>query len=80
MAGMDVGYVLASMAAERAKDEGLKAAWSGLAKRLEGIAAALVLAILTNLGAVSFDRGALASTGITSPSVAKMANLTRYTS
>ena len=73
MAGLDVGYVLASMAAERAKDEGLKAAWAGLAKRLEGIAAALVLAILANIGAVSFDRGALASTGIEAPSAAKMA-------
>lgn len=80
MAGLDVGYVLTCMAAARAKDEGLKSAWSMLAKRLEGIAAALLLAILTNLGAVSFDRGALASNGITAPSVAKMANLTAYIS
>lgn len=73
LAGLDPSYVLASIAAERAKDEGVKAAWASLAKRLEGIAAALVLAILANLGAVSFDRGALASTGIEAPSVAKMA-------
>lgn len=80
MAGLDVGYVLASMAAERAKDEGLKAAWAGLAKRLEGIAAALILAILANLGAVSVDRGALASTGNVAASAAKTAQLTSYTS
>lgn len=80
MAGLDVGYVLACMAAERAKDGGLKAAWAGLAKRLESIAAVLILAIVASLGAVSFDRGALASDGIKSASVAKMANLTRYTS
>lgn len=80
MAGLDVGYVLTCMAAARAKDEGLKSAWATLAKRLEGIAAVLLLAIVASLGAVSFDRGALASEGIKSPSVAKMADSTSYTS
>ena len=73
LAGLDEGYVLACLHAERAKDEESRQAWQRIAKRLEGVAAALVLAILANLGAVSFDRGALASTGITAPSVAKMA-------
>lgn len=80
LAGLDEGYVLACLHAERSKDEESRQAWQRIAKRLEGVAAALVLAILANLGAVSFDRGALASTGITAPSVAKMANSPSYTS
>ena len=80
LAGLDEGYVLACLHAERAKDEESRQAWQRIAKRLEGIAAALILAILANLGAVSVDRGALASTGNVAASAAKTAQLTAYTS
>lgn len=60
LAGLDEGYVLACLHAERAKDDESRQAWQRIAKRLEGVAAALFLAILANLGAVTFDDGASA--------------------
>lgn len=67
LAGLDEGYVLACLHAERSKDEESRQAWQRIAKRLEGVAAALFLAILANLGGVSFDRGAMAKTANFSP-------------
>lgn len=67
LAGLDEGYVLACLHAERAKDEDSRQAWQRIAKRLEGIAAALLLAVLANLFGVTFDQGAMAKTPAPSP-------------
>lgn len=60
LAGLDVGYVLASMAAERAKDDTLRAAWANLARRLEGLAASVLAVLVLGVGFfASPDAGAM---------------------
>lgn len=58
MAGLDVGYVVASMRAEREKDEHLRTIWQSIADRLRagpiGVAAAVSIA-LASPSAYAFD-------------------------
>lgn len=80
MAGLDIGYVLACMNAERAKDEGLKAAWAKAAKVLESAALVLFLGILSTLASVHIGPDAHASTGQTAVVPTNFLQLAFYTS
>lgn len=47
MAGLDPAYVIASIYAERAANDDSKRIWSGIAKRLQGLAAGLATVIVS---------------------------------
>lgn len=70
MAGIDPGVVLAELAAERAKDEGSRAAWRSIAERLKGGAVAAGVALL-----VGFGGGPDAGAAVPSPEGATGASL-----
>lgn len=84
MARLDIGYVLASLSAERSKDEGLKAAWAKAAKRLETALPAVFLLILSMLGGITYTPDAHAESRQLSPSRVNMSHAversTLYTS
>lgn len=47
MAGLDIGYVVASMHAERAQEDGARKLWEQIAQRLQAAAAVMVTAIVS---------------------------------
>lgn len=61
LAGLDAGYVLSCLHAERAKNDETRAVWTGIAERLQraGVAAAVILSLGFWTGGP--DGGALAS-------------------
>lgn len=71
LAGLDEGYVLACLHAERAKDDESRQVWQRIAKRLESVAASLLAVLVLGVGLiVSPDASAMAK----SPSPAPMAS------
>lgn len=84
MAGLDTGFVLACMAAERAKDDSLKSVWANIAKRLETALPAVFLLILSMLGGITFTPDAHAESSQLSPARVNMSHtverVTLYTS
>lgn len=75
MAGLDVAYVLASIYAERAANDDSRRIWSGIAKRLQGLAAAVAAVMVSALLGVTGSDPAMAATA---RSVAQQAPSVHY--
>ena len=71
--GLEAGYILSCIAAERSKNPRVKKAWEWTAQHLGGIAAALALALI--LPSVALDnRENAAFSGLDSPALYIMSN------
>ncbi|MEN9924378.1 MAG: hypothetical protein RL268_504 [Pseudomonadota bacterium] len=69
LAGLDEGFVVASMHAERAQNEGARQVWQRIAQRLQA-AAAILAAVIVSLVAVLAPPGAAHASPLAGPSPA----------
>jgi hypothetical protein len=79
MAGLDAGATLAAMHAQRATDDGLRAAWASIAARLQQAGAAALAVILSVVIFGSPDAQARARVAVFDSAAIPAPVVTRYT-